>query len=336
MEIPPAPAINPFFRPNRLRGPQVRPRGCRKVDLAHTSPASLGNPTGLRDWIGLHGSSIITHGFSPPPAAPDARIGDLEPSARRRTTQGAPQAAPLDVVQISAEGRILGRAVEAVNQAAGLGDRPIHSAADQQQAAPGAPDPTQTPATTDNDTPDGDTELTEEQEREVQKLRHRDAEVRRHEEAHRSVLGRYARGGIQYEYEQGPDNRRYAVGGHVGVDASRESKPEATIRKAQIIRRGALAPAQPSGQDRAVAAQAARMEAEARAELRREKMEEPKTGGENNPDVLGPQETDQTGAGLDQDSSVSNQTRDFKLNGDETPKREMPHSFKGTQTLEHL
>ncbi len=170
---------------------------------------------------------------------------------------------------------------------------------------------------------------------EVHKLRHRDAEVRRHEESHRAVLGRYSRGGIQYEYEQGPDNRRYAVGGHVGVDTGRESRPEATIRKAQIIRRSALAPAQPSGQDKAVAAQASQMETEARAELRREQVEKQKIGGENNRDVTGPLKTDQTDAGLDKDSSGSNQAEVFELNGDETPKPEKPHSFNGTRTLSY-
>ncbi|MGD8781495.1 MAG: putative metalloprotease CJM1_0395 family protein [Ignavibacteria bacterium] len=47
--------------------------------------------------------------------------------------------------------------------------------------------------------------------------------------------------------------------------------PEATIKKAQQIRRAALAPSEPSSQDRSVANQAAAMEAKARAELMEEK-----------------------------------------------------------------
>ena len=52
----------------------------------------------------------------------------------------------------------------------------------------------------------------------------------------------------------------------VKIDTSSGSTPEDTIRKAQTIRAAALAPAEPSGQDRAVAAQASQMEAQARAE----------------------------------------------------------------------
>ncbi len=43
--------------------------------------------------------------------------------------------------------------------------------------------------------------------------------------------------------------------------------PQATVAKAQQIKRAALAPAQPSSQDRAVAAAANALEANARAEL---------------------------------------------------------------------
>ena len=50
------------------------------------------------------------------------------------------------------------------------------------------------------------------------------------------------------------------------IDTSAGSNPEETIRKAQTIRAAALAPAEPSGQDFAVAAQATQMEAQARAE----------------------------------------------------------------------
>src|SRR5690606_2788786 len=48
----------------------------------------------------------------------------------------------------------------------------------------------------------------------------------------------------------------------------------ATIEKARQIRRAAQAPAEPSSTDRQVAAQAARMEAEARAELLQQQLRE--------------------------------------------------------------
>ena len=63
----------------------------------------------------------------------------------------------------------------------------------------------------------------------------------------------------------------YAVSGEVKTDTSKETDPEATIRKMQKVRRAALAPAQSSAQDRSVAAQASQIEAEARIELQKER-----------------------------------------------------------------
>lgn len=117
-------------------------------------------------------------------------------------------------------------------------------------------------------------ELTEGEKQEVQELKQRDREVRQHEQAHMAAAGGYARGGPSYEYTTGPDNKRYAVGGEVSIDTSKESDPEATIRKAQIIYRAAMAPAEPSGQDRQVASSAKQMEAEARQELAEQRREE--------------------------------------------------------------
>jgi hypothetical protein len=110
--------------------------------------------------------------------------------------------------------------------------------------------------------------LSEEEQAEVQNLRERDREVRTHEQAHVAAGGSHVRGGIKYEYQAGPDGRRYAVGGEVSIDTSPVSgDPQKTIQKAQQIRRAALAPAEPSGADRQAAAAAAQMEAAARTEL---------------------------------------------------------------------
>ena len=114
-----------------------------------------------------------------------------------------------------------------------------------------------------------ESELSADEKRELDKLKARDREVRAHEAAHKAAAGSLARGGAQFETETGPDGRRYAVGGEVSIDTSRvPGDPEATLHKAQTIRRAANAPVQPSAQDRAVAAQETRMEAEARQELR--------------------------------------------------------------------
>ncbi|MBL8056004.1 MAG: hypothetical protein JNK29_04865 [Anaerolineales bacterium] len=100
---------------------------------------------------------------------------------------------------------------------------------------------------------------------EVEKLKARDREVRAHEQAHQAAGAGLITRGASYSYKSGPDGQQYAVGGEVGIDTSPvRGNPAATIRKAERIRRAALAPAEPSPQDRAVAAEASRMAADAR------------------------------------------------------------------------
>lgn len=93
----------------------------------------------------------------------------------------------------------------------------------------------------------------------VQKLQARDREVRQHESQHKSVGGQYA-GSISYQYQSGPNGQQYAVGGEVDISVSEvPGNPQATINKMQTVRAAALAPAEPSSQDRAVAAAATRI-----------------------------------------------------------------------------
>ena len=126
----------------------------------------------------------------------------------------------------------------------------------------------------------GPREPTEQEQQQVRELRKRDQEVRRHEQAHKAAAGAYARGGASFEYTTGPDGQRYVVGGEVPIDLSPvQGNPRATIAKMQQIRRAALAPADPSSQDRAVAAQAAQAERQARAELNRRKSGPENTAG---------------------------------------------------------
>ncbi|MEO0436943.1 MAG: putative metalloprotease CJM1_0395 family protein [Pseudomonadota bacterium] len=109
--------------------------------------------------------------------------------------------------------------------------------------------------------------LTEQERQQVQELAARDREVRAHEQAHANVGGRFA-GAPTYTFQRGPDGRQYAVGGEVAIDVSPvPGDPQATIEKARIVRRAALAPAEPSTQDRRVAAEATAIEQQARAEL---------------------------------------------------------------------
>ena len=108
----------------------------------------------------------------------------------------------------------------------------------------------------------------------IQELSARDREVRAHEQAHAAAAGQYG-SSPTYSFVRGPDGVSYAVGGEVQIDISPiPGDPEATLRKAQQLRRAANAPAEPSAQDGRVAAQAAQMEQQARTELFARQAEE--------------------------------------------------------------
>jgi hypothetical protein len=118
-----------------------------------------------------------------------------------------------------------------------------------------------------------DRDISPEEKQVVNDLKRRDTEVKAHEAAHMAAGSGIVQGGASYEYQSGPDGKMYAVGGEVQIDVSAESSPEATIQKMQQVRAAALAPAQPSGTDRAVAAQASQIEAQARIEKMKENKE---------------------------------------------------------------
>ncbi|MFN2381291.1 MAG: putative metalloprotease CJM1_0395 family protein [Guyparkeria sp.] len=108
-----------------------------------------------------------------------------------------------------------------------------------------------------------------EEQRLLTELKARDREVRSHENAHRAAGGDLVRGG-SYDYQQGPDGKRYAIGGDVQIDTTPvPGDPDATADKMARVIRAALAPAEPSPTDLAVAAQATaernRAQADARA-----------------------------------------------------------------------
>ena len=113
-------------------------------------------------------------------------------------------------------------------------------------------------------------ELTEQEIKQVDKLKSREKEVITHELRHQSVGGQYA-SAPSYGKEKGPDGRSYITDGSVQISVSEESTPEKTISKMQQVYAAALAPAEPSSADRSVAAKAKSIEASARAELAEEK-----------------------------------------------------------------
>ena len=115
-------------------------------------------------------------------------------------------------------------------------------------------------------------ELPPKEQAKVEKLKKRDREVREHEQAHKMAGGQYAIGAPNYEYKKGPDGKQYAIAGEVKIDSSPVGGyPEATIKKAEVVRRAAMAPKQPSPQDQQVAARASAMERKAQIELARGK-----------------------------------------------------------------
>lgn len=124
------------------------------------------------------------------------------------------------------------------------------------------------------DTPKLANELSDDERAAVSDLKARDREVRSHEAAHAATGQGYA-GSPQFEYARGPDGVQYAVGGHVSIDVSAvPDNPEATIEKMRIVKAAALAPARPSGQDRAVASAADATIRQAEADLRAKQQEE--------------------------------------------------------------
>ncbi|WP_374633136.1 putative metalloprotease CJM1_0395 family protein [Ferrovibrio sp.] len=147
----------------------------------------------------------------------------------------------------------------------GVSTSPAYMASPYLQARQG-----QTVAVKSN-TPGDD--LSEEEKAQVAKLKATDAKVRAHERAHAAAGGQYA-GAPSYSYTRGPDGQMYATSGEVSIDISPENDPQATLQKAAQVAAAALAPADPSGADRAVAAAAQKLRLQALAELRAEKQAE--------------------------------------------------------------
>jgi hypothetical protein len=154
--------------------------------------------------------------------------------------------------------------------------------------------------------------FTPEEQKAINELKAVDKEVRDHEQAHISAGGPYITGGAAYEYQRGPDGKRYAVGGEVGIDASPvRGNPEATIAKMQAVRSAALAPASPSAQDGAVASAAARAESAARAELSEKRAAEARGGAEESA-----RDPDANGDGAGQQAKRGGNRRAARVAGD--------------------
>lgn len=115
--------------------------------------------------------------------------------------------------------------------------------------------------------------LSPDQQKQLDELRARDADVRQHEQAHMATGGALVSGGASYSYQEGPDGKQYAIGGEVSIRLASGQSPEETLANAKQVAAAALAPVDPSGQDRAVAAEAGQMAREAQAAIDKQQQE---------------------------------------------------------------
>ncbi len=124
-------------------------------------------------------------------------------------------------------------------------------------------------------------ELTMQQVQQVRELQSIDRNVKAHEAAHQAAGGGLA-GAASFSYTRGPDNQMYATAGEVPIRMQKGRTPEETIANARQVVAAAMAPADPSPQDYKVAANALKMEFEARAEATKLKAQEAQEKKEEN------------------------------------------------------
>jgi len=124
---------------------------------------------------------------------------------------------------------------------------------------------------TASNSPQNKEQLSEDEKRVVKELQARDTQVKAHEAAHQS--GGAATGGATFSYQKGPDGKMYAIGGEVPISFHKGSTPQETIANARAVIASALAPADPSAQDMAVASSATMMMLKAQQELAKEQQD---------------------------------------------------------------
>jgi hypothetical protein len=145
--------------------------------------------------------------------------------------------------------------------------------------------------------------LTEDQREMVVELVQRDREVHAHEAAHQAAGGGLV-GAASYTYQEGPDGRSYAIGGECPIQIPATDDPSEMIAIAERVRAAALAPANPSGQDLAVADAAVQMEAQARQALAQQTAEQQQASSA--PSDKAPAEQKSPPAGPTEESQTTN------------------------------
>lgn len=143
---------------------------------------------------------------------------------------------------------------------------------------------------------------------EVDRLKAIEEKVKAHEAAHKSAGGAMT-GQVSYSYTRGPDGRSYITGGEVSISVTPGKTPQETVRRMQQVIQAALAPADPSPQDRAVAAQAAAQQQEASQKLA--SVSSPSPSGENSLPPLQVPENEGGGADVSPSSVYPSSTAVF-------------------------
>ena len=238
------------------------------------------------------------------PLAPEAVLALQNADTEQRASRRRDEARATSSQSGSSSGQTIDTRSDADGAQDGADSSPGEVSADQAakaEAKPAGPATSASAASSpadasqqSEDDADGDG-LTEAEEKQVEKLKQRDREVRAHEQAHARAGGAYA-GAPSYTFQQGPDGGRYAIGGEVAIDTSPERTAEATIRKMQVVIRAATAPAEPSSQDLKVAQQARAQLAEAQAQARAERAAEQGGGEEDEGGLASPNSSDDAAA----------------------------------------
>ncbi|MCW5942061.1 MAG: hypothetical protein KIS66_07500 [Fimbriimonadaceae bacterium] len=110
-------------------------------------------------------------------------------------------------------------------------------------------------------------QMTPAEREELRRLRDKDRAIRSAENFREAVAGRYVSGNVRFRYARGPDGKPYAVEAQADFDTEPVlGDPRATLRKADAIKRAALATMSP--EDRAAALRAELRAEEARRDLR--------------------------------------------------------------------
>ena len=151
----------------------------------------------------------------------------------------------------------------------------------------------------------------DEQKKELEQIQR---EVISHEAAHKAAAGELG-GGVSYSYTEGPDGESYITGGEVPIKLKEGRTPEETLRNMQQVQRAANAPADPSGQDRQVAAKAAAIASKARQEIIRENAEEFKAKVAEGTPIINPvsREDEQYDASKDGVQSLLASVKEFEI-----------------------